>query len=248
MSLYYTAKKLPNERERLDALAEFRILGTQPEQCYDDITTIASITCGAPIALMSLVAKDTQWFKSRVGIEATETPRDWSFCAHAIHSHEPMIVEDALFDRRFQSNPLVTGDPKIRMYAGFPLETSEEQRLGTLCVIDRKPGVLTSAQTEVMQALARQVVTLLELRRRALRLLDGLSTMNGERPILPICSYCRKVRDSDGDWQYLDQYLSRRSKIGFSHGICDHCLSDHFPDVVEAWKEEEKDSSKPGLT
>jgi GAF domain-containing protein len=238
MALYYAAKKPPDEQARLDALAEFRILGTRPEQCYDDITTIASITCGAPIALMSLVARDSQWFKAKVGIEAMETPRDWSFCAHAIHSPQPMVVEDALFDRRFQNNPLVTGDPKIRMYAGFPLETCDAHRLGTLCIIDRKPGMLTTAQTKVMQALARQVVTLLELRRRTLRLLDGVGSLCGDQPILPICSYCRKVRDGDGDWQFLDQYLSRHSKLGFSHGICDHCMNDHFPDVVDAWSQE----------
>ena len=110
-----------NEEERLRALAEYRILGTQPEQCYDDITKIASLTCETPISLMSLVDTDKQWFKSRCGFETKETSRDVSFCAHAIASPEPLIIEDALLDERFKFNPLVVEEPKILLYAGFPL-------------------------------------------------------------------------------------------------------------------------------
>ena len=120
-----------NESERLKALSEYRILGTKPEENYDDITKIASLTCGTPIALLSLVDSDRQWFKAKVGIEAQETVRDWSFCAHAIHSSEPLIVEDALQDERFFDNPLVKGEPKIRLYAGFPLQNDENHRIGT---------------------------------------------------------------------------------------------------------------------
>jgi GAF domain-containing protein len=236
MALYYSAKRAANEAERLQALAEYRVLGTRPEQCYDDITRIASITCGTPIALMSLVSDEKQWFKSTVGLEARETPRDWSFCAHAIADSEPMIIEDALNDTRFRHNPLVSGDPNIRLYAGFPLETPAEHRLGTLCVIDRKPGALSDAQLIVMKSLARQVVTLLELRRRSLRLLNSLSNITSSQQVLPICSYCRKVRDSEGDWDYLENYLSRTTSMGFSHGVCDHCLDEHFPEVVDALK------------
>ena len=103
--------KISNEEERLRALAEYRILGTRPEQCYDDITKIASLTCATPISLMSLVDADKQWFKSRCGFETKETSRDVSFCAHAIASAEPLIVEDALLDERFKSNPLVVEEP-----------------------------------------------------------------------------------------------------------------------------------------
>ncbi len=103
----FVPPEISNEEERLRALVEYRILGTQPEQCYDDITKIASLTCETPISLMSLVDVDTQWFKSKCGFKTKETSRDVSFCAHAIVSPEPLIVEDALLDERFKSNPLV---------------------------------------------------------------------------------------------------------------------------------------------
>ena len=155
-----------NEIQRLNALNEYRILGTKPEQSYDDITNIASSVCSTPIALLSLIDTDRQWFKSKVGVEIQETPRDWSFCAHAIHSSDPLIIPDALMDDRFRDNPLVCGDPNIRLYAGFPLENSMALRVGTLCVIDRVPRQLNDKECGVMKALARQVVSFLELRKK----------------------------------------------------------------------------------
>ena len=229
------SSKLMNEEERLRALSEYRILGTQPEQCYDDITKIASLTCETPISLMSLVDTDKQWFKSRCGFETKETSRDVSFCAHAIASPEPLIIEDALLDERFKFNPLVVEEPKIRLYAGFPLQTPSDQRIGTLCVIDRKPGCLSSKQHQIMVALSRQVVSLLELRKRSLRLLDALTHMHNAEGILTTCSYCKEVRDANGEWQHLEKYLSKISDIRFSHGICDSCMEEHFPDVLEVW-------------
>ena len=236
--------KISNEEERLRALAEYRILGTQPEQCYDDITKIASLTCDTPISLMSLVDADRQWFKSRCGFETQETNRDVSFCAHAIASTEPLIVEDALCDERFKSNPLVVEEPKIRLYAGFPLQTPNDQRIGTLCVIDRKPGHLSDKQHQVMEALSRQVVCLLELRKRSIRLLDALTHMHNMEGILTTCSYCKEVRDAEGEWQHLEKYLSKISDIRFSHGICDSCMEKHFPDVLEVWSDDKLDLKK----
>ena len=234
----FSPPKISNEEERLRALAEYRIIGTQPEQCYDDITKIASLTCGTPISLMSLVDTDKQWFKSMCGFETKETSRDGSYCSHAIASPEPLIIEDALLDDRFKSNPLVVEEPKIRLYAGFPLQTPNDQRIGTLCVIDRKPGRLSGTQHQVMEALSRQVVTLLELRKRSIRLLDALTHMHNMEGILTTCSYCKEVRDSEGEWQHLEKYLSKITDIRFSHGICDSCMEKHFPDVLEVWSDE----------
>ena len=147
-----------NEAERLEALRRYQILDTRSDPVFDDLAALASYVCGTPIALVSLVDSDRQWIKARVGLDVSETPRDVSFCAHTILANDTMVVEDALADSRFADNPLVTTDPKIRFYAGAKLTTSDGYALGSLCVIDRVPRKLTSAQKEALQALSRQVV------------------------------------------------------------------------------------------
>ena len=154
-----------SEPERLSALQRYQLLDTLPEQDYDDLTTIAARICDTPIALVSLIDSDRQWFKSRHGLDVTETPRSQAFCSHAIQKpEEVMIVPNALEDDRFVENPLVTDNPNIRFYAGAPLVTSDGFALGTLCVIDRVPREITPAQINALQALSRQVMAQLELR------------------------------------------------------------------------------------
>lgn len=156
-----------NEEQRLAALRQFQILDTPFEKDYDQLCQLAATLCGAPIALISFVDRDRQWVKASVGLEIREIDRDLSFCAHALWDEEVFVVEDASRDVRFADNPLVTGDPDIRFYAGQPLWTAEGLALGTLCTIDRVPRKLSPAQREALQILARQVVTHLELRRAA---------------------------------------------------------------------------------
>lgn len=160
-----TEPRIPrNETQRLRALHAYKILDTLAEQAYDDLTYLAAQICDAPIALISLVDRDRQWFKSRVGLNAEETSRKVSFCAHAIHHPGELLeVEDALEDQRFAGNPLVTGDPHIRFYAGMPIVDAAGLALGTLCVIDRKPRVLKQAQRRALKALSRQVMAQIRL-------------------------------------------------------------------------------------
>jgi diguanylate cyclase (GGDEF)-like protein/PAS domain S-box-containing protein len=155
-----------NETERLEALRAFEILDTPPEPEFDELTRLASVICSAPIALISLIDPTRQWFKSCVGLDATETSRDIAFCAHAILGKELFVISDAAADARFRDNPLVTGEPYIRFYAGMPLTTPEGYNVGTLCIIDRVPRILTAKLQDAVRVLARQVVARLVLRRQ----------------------------------------------------------------------------------
>jgi len=213
-----------NETERLAALKEYRILDTDAEQAYDDITALAAHVCDVPIAMVSLVDKSRQWFKSRMGLSKQETPRDVAFCAHAILQTEPLIVRDALKDARFVDSTLVTRAPYIRFYAGFPLANPEGYTLGTLCAIDRKPRQLSPRQKSAMQALARQVMALLELRRVSGRMAEALEKVKTLQGLLPICAWCKRIRDDKGYWSQVEAYVHEHLGTDFTHGICPDCL------------------------
>ena len=164
-----------NEEARLAALRRYRILDTEPEQRFDDLTMLASQICDTPISLITLVDSERQWFKSRVGLDVTETTRSVAFCTHAIQQSGIMQVPDAAADVRFRVNPLVVADPNIRFYAGAPLVTPDGHALGTLCVIDVKPRHLSDGQLRALDALRRQVEALLELRQNLTELAEALA-------------------------------------------------------------------------
>ena len=153
-----------NEAARQQCLDDLQILDTLEEQAYDDLTLIAAQICQTPIALVSLIDRDRQWFKSHHGLDARETPRELAFCAHAILDDHAFVVEDSLKDERFHDNPLVTGGPNVKFYAGAPLILRNNIRVGTLCVIDDHARPFSEMQRQALEALARQVVSQLELR------------------------------------------------------------------------------------
>lgn len=156
-----------NEYERLKALISYNILDSLDDQEYDDIVLVASEICQTPISIISLIDKNRQWFKSKIGLIVKETSRDISFCGHAInYPEEVFIVQDARIDERFKDNPLVTGDPNIVFYAGVPLVDENGFALGTICAIDTKPKILDEKQIKAMKILARKVILLLSLKKR----------------------------------------------------------------------------------
>jgi len=169
-----------NDGARVDALQKYAILDSEPEQAFDDLTLLASYVCKTPIALISLVDEDRQWFKAKVGISAKETSRDIAFCSTAIQQGEVFVVPDALQDERFRTNPLVVSEPSIRFYAGAPLINEDGYALGTLCVIDRAPRVLGADQEAALKALSRLVLMQMEFRRNLLLLKEALSDRTRE--------------------------------------------------------------------
>jgi len=164
-----------NESARIAALQKYAILDTEPEQAFDDLVLLASFICNAPIALISLVDQERQWFKSKLGVSISETPREIAFCAAAIRHPDVFVVPDTLNDDRFRNNPLVTAEPHIRFYAGAPLINEEGFALGTICVIDRTPREFGAYQQSALKALSRLVLAQMELRRNLMLLKDALS-------------------------------------------------------------------------
>ena len=212
-----------NESERLAALHRYLILDTHEEEAFDQIVWLVSHICKTPVAYISIIDKDRQWFKSKIGIEAAQTPRDISFCAHAILEKHVLLVPDAMTDDRFEDNPLVLSDPRIRFYAGVPLLSKEGLALGTLCAVDHLPRTLSEDQLQALNALSRQVEALLELRRSNIELKEAIAEVKILSGLLPVCAWCKRVRDEEGNWRTIEVYLNSHSEASLTHGICPDC-------------------------
>lgn len=213
-----------NEDERLKALYRYEVLDTAAEKVFDDLTELASEICDTPIALISLVDPDRQWFKSKVGLDAEETSRDIAFCAHAIHQKEIFEVTDTHQDTRFKDNPLVQSDPHIRFYAGTPLRTPDGHAIGTLCAISDKPKELNEHQRKALEILGRQVISQLELRLKIKevelanqRKTDFLSNLSHElrTPLNAIVGFSQLML-KEQQASLSDKYLSFLKHLDFS--------------------------------
>ncbi|MBE7170115.1 MAG: GAF domain-containing protein [Williamsia sp.] len=173
-----------NEQERLQALKEYDIMDSLPEEDYDNLTSLASQICGTPISLISLLDDKRQWFKSAKGLEVKETPKEYAFCVHTIQNPgEVFIIPDSRKDERFAANPLVTGDPHVIFYAGMPLVDESGHALGSLCVIDDQEHTLTLFQITALKHLAKQVVSLMQLKKKnrdLIAMINGMEQRNVE--------------------------------------------------------------------
>lgn len=169
-----------NDAARVAALQKYAILDSEPEQAFDDLVLLASFICNTPIAMISLVDGDRQWFKSKVGVSVSETPREIAFCNSAIRQPDVFVVPDTLSDERFRNNPLVLSEPKIRFYAGAPLINEEGYALGTICVVDRAPREFSLGQQAALKALSRLVLAQMEFRRNLMLLKEALTDRTKE--------------------------------------------------------------------
>lgn len=233
------------ETARVQALLDLEILDTAPEKDFDGIVELASMISGCPISLISLVDDSRQWFKAKVGLEASETPRGISFCTHSIEQSSPFLVPDASMDPRFSTNPLVTGDPSIRFYAGTPLITQGGHRIGTLCTIDRQPRELSSAQLDQLKLLADQAVRMMELRKANRELLKTrkLLALSNSRVLtyaeaMPQMAF---IADNTGAITYFNQtfYDYMGLEPGEGQGRAWETQTMHHPDdlkrTIETW-------------
>ncbi len=227
-----------NEAERLAALHSYEVLDTTCEAAFDNITEMAAQLTGCPMSMVSLIDGERQWFKSKIGLDVTETPLEHAFCAHAIlDPTKPLIVTDALEDPRFADNPLSLGPPAIRFYAGVPLVNPQGAALGTLCVADSKPRELTPAQALTLRRLADAVMTTLELRRamiavRNMAFVDSLTGISNRSALITALEAAIARLDRHGTpflllYLDLDGFKAVNDKLG-------HAIGDRVLQVVAA--------------
>ena len=214
-----------NEKERLKTLRSTDILDTDPEERFDRLTRMAQRVFGVSIALVSLVDENRQWFKSKVGLDACETGRDISFCGHAILGSDIFVIEDALEDERFADNPLVTGEPKIRFYAGAPLRYLDGNKLGTLCIIDQEPRVMDEEDYTMLRDLAEMAEG--ELSAIQLATIDDLTKISNRRGFISLAQNSINLCARQGtpvSMVFLDLDKFKPINDQFGHAEGDHAL------------------------
>lgn len=218
-----------NEQQRLQALYDYQILDTENEKVFDDLVRLAADICATPIALISLVDPNRQWFKASFGLGAKETSRDIAFCSHAILQKDIMEVEDTFLDRRFYDNPLVLDDPNIRFYAGAQLTTPDGYKLGTLCTISDKPHKLTDKQRSSLLILADEVVSRIELHKKIRLLNEQRLALSHKNQELEVINYLQSlyIENTDLDGILRAFLKAAMTFTGASFGIIGQIIKDH---------------------
>lgn len=245
-----SAEDHPLEQQRLTTLENYQVMDSAQERNFDELTELASTICGASISLISLVDGNRQWFKSRVGLDASETPKSIAFCSHAILQDEVFEIPDALADKRFVDNPLVTGSPDIRFYAGAPLVAPDGSPIGTLCVIDREPKKLTEGQTRALQILSHQVVGQLELRKQKLELEQNYHQQQNMLASIAhdLRSPFSSILGLSGQLSKKAEHMSHERIVRFSHNILNASLQVYqLLDEMLQWSTQNVRASKVNI-
>jgi GAF domain-containing protein len=222
-----------NNLRRLTALRRYEILDSVSERTYDDIVRLAAHIMDAPIAAILHLDNGTQRLKSAIGVRGGElfSLHSQSFCQETMHEQDVVVVEDVAVDERFWQNPLVTSGPQIRFYAGAPLARPDGNGLGSLCVMDTKPRRVLRRDKEMLQSLARMVMTTMELHRVSDALAAEVKKVKNLAGLLPICAGCKNIRNDGGYWQRVECYVQENSAAEFTHGMCPGCAQKYFPGV-----------------
>lgn len=230
----------PNEQKRLEALHLYEALDTEPEAAFDDIALIAAETIGVPTALVSLIDERRQWFKAKIGFAADEVPREETFCTYTILGSDAVVIEDATRDPRFTANPHVLCEGGVRFYVGVPIVNGEGHALGSLCVVDQRPRTITKNQVAVLTALARTAMRLFEERRMAKQLAEALTEVKTIQGLLPMCCSCKSIRNDQGYWAKVEEYLTEQTDAQLSHGVCPGCMQQLYPEQYAQMQAQEK--------
>lgn len=219
------------EIRRLEALRNYHVLDSAPEREFDDVVKVASHICAAPLANLVFAEAGRQWFHAKPDVAEPQTSEKDSFCSQVIESEEFLLIEDAANDPRFADSPLVNGEDHIRFCAGVPLVDAEGESLGALCVMDRESRTLSDQQRKALEALARLVVSQMQLRRVSHALAEALHDVRTLQGLLPICAHCHGIRNDEGYWEKVEEYLGNRTEAELSHGICPKCFQKRYPEA-----------------
>lgn len=237
----------PDEARRLRALQDLDLLDTEEEERFNRVTRLAQRMFGTPIALVSLVDEERQWFKSRQGLDATETPRSISFCGHAVLGTDVFVVPDTREDPRFADNPLVMDEPRIRFYAGYPISAPDGSKIGTLCIIDRKPRNFDEADFQVLQDLGRTIEQEIVARGMATR--DDLTKLSNRRGFMQIArnalEMCRRMK-RPASLLYFDIDKFKQINDQYGHAAGDVALTDFARLLSVAFRESDVIARKGG--